>query len=77
MILTAPYLKNMGDEDNKRLTIQRFDEVYTEEDLQLDCLIPKESDEDEDDGVPFDEAMDAIEENEESDELADLLAALS
>ena len=77
MVLTKPQIKNVGDDDNKVHQLQIFKEQYEEEDLQLDCLVPKEIEED--DEVPFDEAMNAPEETstEEADDLAALLASLS
>ena len=77
MVLTKPQIKNVGDDDNKVHQLQIFKEQYEEEDLQLDCLVPKETEED--DEVPFDEAMNAPEETstEEADDLAALLASLS
>lgn len=77
MVLTKPQIKNVGDDDNKVHQLQIFKEQYEEEDLQLDCLVQKEIEED--DEVPFDEAMNAPEETstEEADDLAALLASLS
>ena len=77
MVLTKPQIKNVGDDDNKVHQLQIFKEQYEEEDLQLDCLVPKEIEED--DEVLFDEAMNAPEETstEEADDLAALLASLS
>ena len=77
MVLTKPQIKNVGDDDNKVHQLQIFKEQYEEEDLQIDCLVPKETEED--DEIPFDEAMNVPEETstEEADDLAALLASLS
>lgn len=77
MILKKPAIRMVGDDENKVPEIQRFEGVFEEEDLQLECLTKKETDEDDEtDEVPFEE--DAVEETtvDEDDELASLLAAL-
>lgn len=77
MILKKPAIRMVGDDENKVPEIQRFEGVFEEEDLQLECLTKKETDEDDDtDEVPFEE--EAVEETtvDEDDELASLLAAL-
>ena len=78
MVLTKPQIKNVGDDDNKTHQLQIFKEQYEEEDLQLDCLVPRETEED-DDEVPFEDAMNSPEEesSEEADDLAALLDALA
>ena len=78
MILTKPQIKMVGDDDNKTSQIQIFPEQFEEEDLQLDCLVPREIEED-DDEVPFEDAMNSPEEtsSEEADDLAALLDALA
>lgn len=78
MILLKPQIRMVGEDDNKTPQVQKFDEQFQEEDLQLDCLVPRETDEDEDE-LPFDE--DSEENNtettsEEADDLAALLDAL-
>lgn len=76
MIITRPYAKLVGEDDNKVLTIQKFDEQFDEEDLLLDCLVPKDEEvkeEEEEEEVPFEEETnDSVEE----DDLAALLDAL-
>ena len=79
MFLLKPQIRMIGEEDNKTPQIQKFDEKFTEEDLQLDCLIPKEIEEtDEEDEAPFDEdGANTVEtSSEEEDDLAALLDAL-
>lgn len=55
MILVKPAIRMVGEEGEKKPVIQRTDEKFSEEDLQLECLIPREEDEevevDEDDDV--------------------------
>lgn len=76
MVLTKPQIRMVGDDDNKTSQVQIFPEQFAEEDLQLDCLVPRETEDD--DEVPFEEAMNAPEEtsSEEADDLAALLDAL-
>ena len=76
MMILKPQIRMVGDDDNKTSQVQIFKEQFEEEDLQLDCLVPRET-EDEDE-VPFEEAMNAPEEtsSEEADDLAALLNAL-
>ena len=79
MILTKPYIKLVGDDENKTPQIQKFEEVFSEEDLLLDCLVAKEEEE-EDDELPFaEESVDADNESssDEDAELAALLDALN
>ena len=75
MMILKPQIRMVGDDDNKTSQVQIFPEQFEEEDLQLDCLVPRET---EDDEVPFEEAMNAPEEtnSEEADDLAALLNAL-
>ena len=47
MIILRPLIKMVGEEGEKKPVIQRVDEKFDEEDLIMDCLSPKESDEDE------------------------------
>ena len=76
MMILKPQIRMVGDDDNKTSQVQIFKEQFEEEDLQLDCLVPRETEED--DEVPFEEAMNAPEEtsSEEADDLAALLNAL-
>lgn len=78
MVLTKPQIKNVGDDDNKVHQLQIFKEQYQEEDLQLDCLVPKETEED--DEPPFDDdSMNMPEDisDEEEYDLSKLLDALN
>ena len=76
MMILKPQIRMIGDDDNKTSQVQIFKEQFEEEDLQLDCLVPRETEDD--DEVPFEEAMNAPEEtsSEEADDLAALLNAL-
>lgn len=79
MILRKPTIKMItgSSEEEKIPQIQRFEEVFTEEDMLLECLTEKETDEDDDtDEVPFEE--ETVEESTDSsdDDLEALLAAL-
>ena len=78
MMILKPQIRMVGDDDNKTPQIQKFDEQYQEEDLQLDCLVPKETDED-DDEPPFEDAMNVPEDtsDEEEYDLSKLLDALN
>lgn len=82
MILKKPSIKMIDGEDEgeKIPQIQRFEETFTEEDMQLECLIPKDTDEEEETKDDFDKLIneDSDSENtvDEDDELASLLAAL-
>lgn len=83
MIITKPTIRMVGDDDNKVPEIQRFEEKFAEEDLQLECLVPKETEaedeaEDVNDEVPFEEEETSDFESsvDEDDELAALLDAL-
>lgn len=64
MVLKKPYIKLVGDDDNKVPSVQKFEERFTEEDLVLDCLVGKskndnkppfdtEGESDEDDGMSW------------------------
>ena len=64
MLLKKPVIRMVGKEGEKVPVIQRTDEKFEEEDLLLDCLIPVEED-DEDEEIPFDED---VEESESSDD---------
>ena len=78
MMILKPQIRMVGDDDNKTPQVQKFDEQYQEEDLQLDCLVPKDTEED--DEPPFDEdAMNMPEDtsDEEEYDLSKLLDALN
>ena len=78
MMILKPQIRMVGDDDDKTPQIQKFDEQYQEEDLQLDCLVPKDAEED--DELPFDEdAMNMPEDtsDEEEYDLSKLLDALN
>ena len=70
MLITKPYTKKVGDEDNKVTTIVYTPEKYNAEDLIFDFLTPKNEDEDEEDSV------DTVDTEETTDEDSDWLAAL-
>ena len=75
MILTAVHVRRVSNDDGSVTpVIQRTDEIFTDEDLQLNCLIPKEVEEEDD--VPFEEAMNIPEMDEETADLAALLASM-
>lgn len=79
MILKKPAIKMVGDDDDSKVPqIQRFEEAFTEEDMQLECLVAKETDDEEDtDEVPFEEETTEAETTvDEDDELQALLNAL-
>ena len=78
MMILRPQIRMVGDDDNKVSQVQKFDEQYQEEDLQLECLVPKDAEED--DELPFDEdAMNVPEDtsDEEEYDLSKLLDALN
>lgn len=78
MMILRPQIRMVGDDDNKVSQVQKFDEQYQEEDLQLECLVPKDAEED--DELPFDEdAMNMPEDtsDEEEYDLSKLLDALN
>lgn len=60
MILRKPLIKMVGEDGNKVPVIQKFEEKYTEEDLELDYLVKKDVEESIDEELPF-----ATEEDEE------------
>jgi hypothetical protein len=80
MILKKPAIKMVGDDEDKVPQIQRFEEAFTEEDMQLECLIPKETDEEEEEPDDFDKLINEDNGSEstvdEDDELQALLNAL-
>lgn len=43
MVLKKPYIKLVGDDDNKVPSVQKFEERFTEDDLVLDCLTGKKT----------------------------------
>lgn len=66
MLLTRPVIKLVGEDGSKIPQIQKFDSMYSEDDLVLDYLI--EADEDEDEEEPEDESgTDSTEQDEEID----------
>lgn len=75
MILVKPQIKMVGDDENGKVPqLQRFEDLYEEDDLLLDCLTAKEEDEEE---VPFEEESVETETSVDSDdELAALLDLL-
>lgn len=78
MMILKPQIRMVGDDDNKTPQVQKFDEQYQEEDLQLDCLVPKDTEED--DEPPFDEDVMNMPEDtsdEEEYDLSKLLDALN
>lgn len=77
MIIRKPAIKMIdgANEGEKIPQVQKFEEQYDEEDLQLYCLVKREEEEEEADEVPFDEAV--TDSTDEDDELAKLLASLS
>ena len=79
MIIRKPTIKMIdgANEGEKIPQIQRFEEVFTEEDLLLECLTEREVDEDEDtDEVPFEEEVVEGPVDSSDDDLEALLAAL-
>ena len=77
MILKAVNVRKKENEDGTITPIvQRTDNVYEDDDLLLDCLVPKKTEEEEDE-LPFDTAMnEPVEMDEETADLAALLAGL-
>ena len=74
MLILRPSIRMVEDkEGNKNPVIQRIDEKFTDDDLIMECLSPKETDEDEDEDE-VDETVDT-EETETSDD-SDWLNAL-
>lgn len=66
MLLTRPVIKLVGEDGSKIPQIQKFDSMYSEDDLVLDYLI--EADEDKDEEEPEDESgTDSTEQDEEID----------
>ena len=73
MLITKPYTKKVGDEDNKTTAIVYTPEKYNAEDLVFDFLVPKDVDEDEEDTV---DETDVDETDATSDDSDDWLSAL-
>lgn len=65
MLITKPFTKKVGEEDNKTTAIVYTLEKYNADDLLFDFLIPKDEDEDEEDIV--DEVEDGVEADTEED----------
>ena len=76
MIIVKPSIRMVGDDENKTPQIQRFENQYEDEDLQLECLIPKETDEEEEENDLVALANSDNDSADEDDELAALLNAL-
>ena len=53
MILRKPDIKMVGEEGEKKPQIQKFVDIYSEEDLQLDYLIKHEDEEDDEEGNDY------------------------
>ncbi|WP_346961397.1 hypothetical protein [Clostridium sp.] len=75
MILRKPLIKQVGDDDNKVPQIQRTEQVFDDEDLLLDCLIPKENDEEEED-LDTEDSSTTSTSGDEDEDLAALLDEL-
>lgn len=77
MLILKPAIRMVGDEGEKKPIVQRIDEKFTEEDLIMECLSPKEAEEDDDevDDVDIDEAVDTEETTDETSD-DDWLSAL-
>lgn len=76
---SVSYKKVENDDGTVTPVLQKFDEVYTDDDLALECLVPKEELNEgfeDTDGVPFDEVDEDPVSTEETDDLAALLASL-
>lgn len=69
MILKRPFIRMVGEEGNKTLQIQKFEDKYSDEDLMLDYLIKHEEPEEDEDEVPFEEEK--PEKKEPTDDLDD------
>lgn len=72
MVLETPHIKLIGDDDKKVQELQRFEEVYSEDDFDLYFMSPKNQDEDEDE----DETPPFTEEDTKTEEM-DLATLLS
>ena len=72
MLILKPAIRMVGEEGEKKPVVQRVDEKFSEDDLIMDCLSPKETDE-EDEDYEVDETVDTEEESGSDD---DWLSAL-
>ena len=68
MIITKPVIRMVGEEGEKQAVIQRTDEKFAEEDLIMDCLSPKETEEEEEADVEVDDIVDSDESAGTSDD---------
>ena len=66
MLLTRPVIKLVGEDGSKIPQIQKFDSMYSEDDLVLDYLIEPDDDEEVDE-VEDDSETDTTEQDEEID----------
>lgn len=63
MIITAPQTKMIGEDDDKHLSVVITKEMYTEDDLDLYFLVPKDEDED--------DASNEVEESADDEDISD------
>lgn len=75
MLILKPAIRMVGEEGEKKPVIQRIDEKFSEDDLIMNCLSPKDSDEDDATEDVTDETIDT-EEAEEATSDDDWLNAL-
>ena len=73
MILRRPMIKIVGDEDNKVPQIQKFEGMYSDDDLMLDYLIKKEEPDEDEEELPFDEDDEEVVEDVNDDSWLDKL----
>lgn len=73
MLILKPAIRMVGDEGEKKPVVQRIDEKFSEDDLIMDCLTPKDDDEDE---VPIEEDINDDTEEVVTDDDSDWLNAL-
>lgn len=64
MLILKPMIKMVGEEGEKKPVVQRIDEKFSEDDLIMECLSPKDEDDDE---LSFDDDDDA-----DTDEVVDI-----
>lgn len=76
MIILKPQIRMVGDDDAKTPQVQIFPEQFEEEDLQLECLVPRETEDVDDEEIPFNEDSMTISEDN-SEEIDDLLKLLN
>lgn len=75
MLILKPAIRMVGEEGEKKPVVQRVDEKFSEDDLIMDCLSPKDEDEDEADNE--DDVEETVEAEETtSDDSDDWLNAL-